>query len=366
MQVLKERQTFPIEEIAFKVENLLLKEPLRIANENYKSSKTVFVSIKAKGFKGIGESAPDKEVTNEDFHSVSRFIEKANSELKGRNSFDIQGINQEMDKLSKVDSSAKAGIDIALYDLIGKISKRNVASLLGGKGNSKPISVTIGIENEKLSVKHARLYKRLGFKVIKLKVGLDVDADIKRVASIRKEIGNSVKLVADANQGYTFKEAQFFLSNAEAFNLGFLEQPVNFPDFNSLKRLKEGSNIPIMADESVKSIEDLRMLIDMNAVSMINIKLMKMGGITKAIKIANEARSKNIGVMLGCMEESRVGIAAGMHLSLSVNDIGFADLDAHLSHTNRFVYGGLKTVNGKNVIGKGYGLGLKFKKGLFN
>ncbi|MCL4397390.1 dipeptide epimerase [Candidatus Parvarchaeota archaeon] len=366
MKGLKKPEAFPIEEIAFKVEALLLKEPLRIANENYTSSKTVFVRIKSKGFEGIGEAAPDKEVTNEDFHSVSRFIEKANSELKDMDSFDIQGINREMDKLSKVDSSAKAGVDIALYDLIGKISKRNVTSLLQGKGNSKPISVTIGIENQKLSVKHARLYKCLGFKIIKIKVGLDVDGDLKRIANIRKELGNTVKLVADANQGYTLQEAEFFLSKAGAFNLGFLEQPVKFSDFHSLKKLKEESSIPIMADESVKSIEDLRRLADIDAVSMINIKLMKMGGITKAMQIANEARSKNIGVMVGCMEESRVGIAAGMHLSFSIRDIGFADLDAHLTHINRFVYGGLKTVNGKNIIGKGYGLGLKFKKGLFD
>ena len=271
-----------------------------------------------------------------------------------------------MDEISKGNNSAKAGIDIALYDLVGKISKRNVVSLLGGSGNSKPISVTIGIENEKLSVKHARLYKRQGFKVIKLKVGLDVDGDLKRIARIRKELGNSVKLVVDANQGYTLREAQFFLSKAEAFNIGFLEQPVKFSDFHSLKKLKEESNIPIMADESVKSMEDLRRLIDMNAVSMINIKLMKMGGITKSMQIANEARSKNIGLMVGCMEESRVGIAAGTHLGLSINDIGFADLDAHLTHMNRFVYGGLKTLNGKNIIGERYGLGLKFKKGFFN
>lgn len=366
MKGLKKPEAFPIEEIAFKVEALLLKEPLRIANENYTSSKTVFVRIKSKGFEGIGEAAPDKEVTGEDFHSVSRFIEKANLELKGMNSSDIKGINRTMDELSKGDSSAKAGIDIALYDLMGKISNRNVESLLGGRGNSKPISMTVGIQNQKLSVKHAKLYKRLGFKVIKLKVGLDVDGDLKRIANIRKEIGNAVKLVADANQGYTFQEAQFFLANAEPFNLGFLEQPVKFSDFHSLKKLKEGSNIPIMADESMKSIEDLRRLAGMNAVSMVNVKLMKVGGITKAMQIAKEAMSKNIGVMFGCMEESRVGISAGMHLSLSIKDIGFADLDAHLTHSNRFVYGGLKTVNGRNIIGNGYGLGLKFKKGLFD
>jgi len=360
--MLKTRSAFSIDKIEFKVENLILNEPLKIANERYTSSKTIFVRIKAKGFEGIGEASPDKQVTGEDFHSVSSFIERAALKLNGIDVFDFNEINRIMDKISKKDNSAKAGIDIALYDLIGKISRRRVVSLLGGKGNSRPISMTIGIENERLSLRHARLYKKLGFKVIKVKVGLNVDGDLKRIEKIRKEVGNGIKLVADANQGYTLHEAQFFLSEAEAFNIGFLEQPIHFSDFYGLKKLKEGSRIPIMADESMKTLEDFRRLVSMNAVSMINIKLMKVGGITKAMQIAMEARSKNIGVIVGCMEESRVGIAAGMHFDLSIKDIGFADLDAHLSHKNRFVYSGLKTFNGKNVIGNGCGLGLRLKK----
>ena len=356
--------SLPIETIDFKVADILLKSPLKIANENYSSSKTVFVSVKANGFEGIGEAAPDKEVTDEDFYSVSRFIEKAKLLLISRNAFDIIGINSLMDELSKGDNAAKAGIDIALYDLVGKILRKRAVSLLGGHGNSRRTSITIGIENERLSVRHANLYKRQGFKVIKVKVGLDVDEDINRIEKIRKELGNGIKIVVDANQGYTFKEAQFFISHTENLNLGFIEQPVKFSDFHSLKKLKEYSSIPVMADESMKSIEDFRKLAGMNAVSMINLKLMKVGGITKAMQIAREAMQKNIGIMVGCMEESRVGISAGMHLDLSIKDIGFADLDAHITHKNKFVYGGLKTVNGKNMIGNAYGLGLKFKKGI--
>lgn len=365
MQGLNTKRNFSIDAIAFKVEDLLLTSPLRIANENYSTAKTVFVRIKSKGFEGIGEAAPDKEVTHEDFHSVSSFIEKAESKLKGIDAFNVQGINRAMDEISKRDNSAKAGIDIALYDLMGKILKKRAVSLLGGKGNSRQISMTIGIENERLSVMHAKLYKRQGFKVIKVKVGLDLDKDIKRIQRIREGVGNSIKIVVDANQGYTLREAQLFLSKIEAFNISFLEQPVKFSDFYALKRLKESSSIPIMADESMKSIEDFRKLKSMDAVSMINIKIMKVGGITKAIQIAKESMSKNIGIMVGCMEESRVGIAAGMHLDLSIKDIGFADLDAHITHRNKFVYGGLKTSNGKNIISNGNGLGLKFKKSIF-
>lgn len=355
-----------IEKIGFKVASIHLSSPLKIANENYSSSKTVFVIVKAKGFEGIGEAAPDKEVTREDFHSVSKFIEKANRLLAGRNAFDIMKINGLMDGLSKGDNTAKAGIDIALYDLIGKILRKRAVSLLGGRGTSKRTSVTLGIENEMLSVRHARLYKRSGFKVLKLKIGLDVEKDLKRVKEVREAVGKEIIIAVDANQGYSLQEAKYFLDHADPFDIFFMEQPVKFSDFYSLRKLKEYSRIPIMADESMKSIEDLRKLAGMNAVSMINLKLMKVGGITKAMQIAREAMSKNIGIMVGCMEESRVGIAAGMHFGLSIKDIGFADLDAHITHSNRFVYSGLKTVNGKNIIGNAYGLGLKFKKGIFN
>ena len=351
----------PIISIDFRIADIILNEPLKIANEDYSSSKTVFVIVKAKGFEGIGEAAPDEEVTGEDFHSVSTFIEKAAPVLIGKNVFDIHRINNLMDGLSKRDNTAKAGIDIAMYDLIGKILKKRVVSLLGGRGNSRRTSMTIGIEDEMLSVKHAKLYKRQGFKILKLKIGLDVEKDLKRIIKVREAVGRGLQIVVDANQGYTLQEARFFLDHAAALGIGFLEQPVKFSDFYSLKKLKEHSRIPIMADESMKSIGDLRRLARADAVSMVNIKLMKTGGITKAMQIAKEASSRKIGVMIGCMEETRVGIAAGMHFDLSIKDIGFADLDAHLTHKNRFVSSGLETRKGVNFIGKGYGLGLVFK-----
>ncbi len=128
MQKLSKTIAFPIDEITFKVEDLLLTEPLRIANESYSSSKTVFVTVKARGFEGIGEAAPDKEVTDEDSYSVSSFIERAAKELKGKDAVDFKGINRELDEISKRDNTAKAGIDLALYDLTGKILRKYLHS----------------------------------------------------------------------------------------------------------------------------------------------------------------------------------------------------------------------------------------------
>ena len=117
-------------------------------------------------------------------------------------------------------------------------------------------------------------------------------AGISDYAILQVSYKDENKIVVDANQGYTLREAQLFLSKIEAFNIGFLEQPVKFSDFYALKRLKESSSIPIMADESMKSIEDFRKLNSMDAVSMIKIKIMKVGGIAKAIQIAKESRSR--------------------------------------------------------------------------
>ena len=354
-----DNRNLPIESVDFKVAGIHLNSPLRIANEYYSSSKTAFVRIKAGPFEGIGEAAPDREVTGEDTESVVDFIEKARPHLTGKNALDINGINRILDSLSKRDNTAKAGLDIALYDLMGKYLKKNVVSILGGRGKSKLTSITIGIEDESTTLKYAKKYRDSGFKVIKLKVGLDLEKDIIRLVKVREAVGRSIVLGVDANQGYTVQEAMSFASKAEPLRIAFLEQPVNARNFHGLKKVKESSGIPVMADESIKTINDLRKLASIKAVSMINIKLMKTGGITKAMQIAKEAEKSGIGVMVGCMEESRVGISAGTHLSISIKDIGFADLDAHLTHRNRFVASGLRTVQGRNILTGGYGLGIK-------
>lgn len=354
-----DNRELPIESLNFKVAEIYLNSPLKIANESYSSSKTVFVGIKAGAFEGVGEAAPDKEVTGEDAESVVDFIEKARQHLVGKNALDIMSINSILDGLSKGDNAAKAGIDIALYDLMGKYLRKRAVSILGGRGKIKQTSITIGIEEEIATVKYAKTYKSSGFKIIKLKVGLDLEKDIRRLIKVREAVGKSIVLAADANQGYTVQEAISFASRAEPIRISFLEQPVNEGNFHGLKKVSESSSMPVMADESIKTITDLRKLVRMKAVSMINIKLMKNGGITKAIQIAKEAENSGVGIMVGCMEESRVGISAGTHFSLSIKDIGFADLDAHLTHKNRFVASGLRTSGGRNILAGGYGLGIK-------
>ena len=351
-----------IERIWYATERLYLKEPLKIANENYSFADTLLVFIKAGKFIGIGEAAPDTEVTGETISSVKSFIDNFSGELIGKSCNDIELINYTLRTHANKNPAAMAGIDIALYDLKGKVVERSLVYLLGGTGKEKQISVTIGIENDKKAVIEAVRYKKLGFKIIKVKVGLDLLKDLERVRRIRMAVGNGVLIAIDANQGYTVNQSLEFLQIAENYNILFLEQPLDKKDLSGMSYLRKNSSIPIMADESVQTLKDLQRIIAKNAADMINIKLMKMGGITRSLELYNVAIKNNLKVMVGCMEESRIGIAAGTVFALSIKDIGFADLDSHLSHSNKLVRSGISTKMGRNILSGGNGLGLKLNQ----
>lgn len=351
-----------IDKVWYTVNRLYLEEPLRIANEHYSYADTLLIFIKAGKIIGIGEAAPDTEVTGETISSVKSFIDDFKQYVIGRSYKDIMAINNSLNKIADNNPSAMAGIDMALYDLLGKATKRNVVSILGGKSNSKQICYTIGIESDEKAVKDAIKYTKLGFKFLKVKVGTDPLIDAQRIKKIREAIGKKVKLLVDANQGYTVDQALDFISLVKDSGILFLEQPLKYSDLNGMAYLNKNSDIPIMADESAKTLTDVYKISKLKAASMINIKLMKMGGITRSLEVYKNAIKNNLSVMIGCMEESRVGISAGTSLSLSIKDIGFADLDSHLSHSNRLVNRGVSTKNGRNILAKGNGLGIIVRK----
>ena len=357
-------KTSVIERVWCRTERLYMKKPLKIANEHYSYCDTVVIFVKSGKFIGIGEAAPDHEVTGETIASVKSFINDADITLTGKSCSDILAINKLFEENAKANQSAMAGLDIALYDLNGKIHGKSVLSMLGGDRVSEPISITIGIENMKSTLNDAIKYRNSGFKTIKIKVGLEMLEDVKKVAKIRKAIGPTIRLVIDANQGYTVDESMRFLDGIKDYDIFAFEQPVAYTDIDGMVYLKKNSKIPIMADESVKDIQDLKNIIRKGAADMINIKLMKMGGITRSMEVYRLAYDNGIKSMVGCMEESKIGIAAGTTFAISINNIGFSDLDSHLSHSNRLVRSGISTKNGENFITKGKGLGIRLTKNL--
>jgi len=337
------------------------KEPFRIAPGASTESRNVIVKIFTDyGVIGWGESSPSQRVTGETTETVIKTLDKIAPKLIGMCPLRIEQDIEVMDSVVEGNPAAKAAIDIALYDIFGKTVHKQLFMLLGGYRTEVLTDLTLDIKSPKEMAKDAVKAVKKGFKALKVKVGVNPSEDFERVRLIRKAVGGDAQIRIDANQGWTPEQAVEVLDKIEKFTIQFAEQPVPAGDIKGLITVRKNSPIPIMADESVHSPEDALRLIQAEAVDLINIKLMKSGGILKGRKISNIAEAAGIPCMIGCMGESEIGIAAGTHLAAAVKNIQYADLDSDLLLKDKLVKsGGIKIKNSVRAFSKQHGLGVK-------
>jgi L-alanine-DL-glutamate epimerase-like enolase superfamily enzyme len=283
------------------------------------------------GISGYGCAAPDLVVTGETPESVLNKTETIIKPLlKG---VDPLRISYLLDKLMphlSTSPSAMAMLDMALYDILGKTAALPVYQLLGGFRHYIKTSITIGILPLDETVSKAREYLQQDFKSLKIKGGKDVESDIERILKVREAVGPKMELRFDANQGYSLeKSLQFFKATRKA-RVEIIEQPTPKGEPDLLGRVSENLPIPVMADESLMTLRDAFRLAKRNLADMVNVKLMKVGGIFEALQINAVAKAANLEVMVGCMDEAALGIAAGLHFALSRSNVVYADLDGHL------------------------------------
>jgi len=340
---------------------LAYREPFRIAPGASTESRNVVVKIVTDyGVYGWGESSPSERVTGETAETVIRALDKMAPKLIGMCPLRIEQNVELMDSIVAGNPAAKAAIDIALHDILGKTVRKPLFMVMGGYRTEVLTDITLGIKSPKEMAKDAVKAVKKGFKALKVKVGVNPEEDVERIRLIREAVGEEIQIRIDANQGWTPKQAIEVLNKIEKFNIQFAEQPVPAEDLKGLVEVKRNSPIPIMADESVHSPEDALQLIKAEAVDLINIKLMKSGGIHKAKKIAAIAEAAGTPCMIGCMGESEIGIAAGAHLAAAIKNIQYADLDSDLLLKDKLATkGGTKVKNSMRILPKQHGLGIK-------
>lgn len=349
-----------IKQIEVYAVTLRYREPFRIAPSTNTETHNVIVRIVTDyDVVGWGESSPSKRVTGESAETVIETLGKIAPKLVGTCPLRIEQSIERMDLLAEGNPAAKAAVDMALYDILGKTGKKPLFMLMGGYRSEVMTDITLGIKSPKEMAKDASRAVREGFKALKVKVGVNPSEDVERVKLVREAVGGDVELRVDANQGWTPKQTIGVLTKIARYDVEFVEQPVPADDVKGLASVRKNSSIPVMADESVHSPADALRLIQAEAVDMINIKLMKSGGIHKARKIAEVAEAAGVPCMIGCMSESEVGIAAAVHLAAAMKNIRYADLDSDLLLKDKLVKNSLKVENSLRPLSSLPGLGVK-------
>lgn len=309
-----------------------LAEPYTIAYETISSTTNVFLRIETNtGIVGFGCAAPDLEVTGETpetiMHNWNDVVEPL---LIKSDPLRIALIQEKLSDSLQDFPSCRAMVDMALYDILGKVASLPLYVLLGGYRDHIRTSITIGILPLYETLQKADKLVKQGFKALKIKGGIDLDEDIEKFIKVRELVGRAVELRFDANQGYNLEQAKRFVKATRSAKLELLEQPTPRDQLDMLGKVSSQVAIPVMADESLMTIRDVFRMARRDLVDMINIKLMKVGGIYQALHINSVAKAAGYEVMIGCMDESGLGIAAGLHFALARPNVMYADLDGHL------------------------------------
>ncbi|HCK12502.1 TPA: dipeptide epimerase [Candidatus Poribacteria bacterium] len=330
--------------IHYSIINLELTHPFKISRrptDFFRQSITVEIDG------GIGAASPTHfygetiDTVQEAFDSFNPIIDQA-KDLDA-----IQSVMSELDETLNGNYAAKSAIDLALHDRLAKRLGIPLFKLWGVDPNQTlDTSFTIGLdEPERMQHKVAQASD---FPILKVKLGTERDLEI--IGTIREITDKPIYV--DANTAWSPKEAVSKIKQLEPFNVALIEQPTQAEDLSGLKFIREHSNLPIFADESVNRSNGIPRLA--NVVDGINIKLSKCGGLLEAIRMIHVARSHNLQVMIGCMIESSISITAAAHLTPLVD---FADLDGHLLVSND-PYRGVTLDQGKLVLPDRPGIGV--------
>ncbi len=341
-------------------ENLELTNPYTIAFQTIEAVENLFVELTLEnGTTGIGAGAPAPMITGEEMGASMAALQSALEQIEGKDIRHYLGLIKEMQRQLSKFPAALTAVDVALHDAFTKWLDIPLASYLGQVHQKLPTSITIGIQSLEDTLEEAGERVEQGFKILKLKTGKDVDRDIETFSLLRQKVGPDIKIRIDANQGYTTETFQAFVRQTKSLDIEFFEQPFPARHLDWMRLSPAEIRNQCAADESLHAPADAVRIVANQAFGIFNIKLMKCGGLINGQRIAQIAQDFGIDVMWGCMDESRVSIAAALHLAFACPATKYLDLDGSIDLARDIVEGGFELKDGMMYLTGKAGLGVK-------
>lgn len=340
-----------------------LRVPFKTALRTVNSVEDIIVEVHTDtGHIGYGEVPPTGPVTGHttgaNIGAIQDYIAK---NIVGMDVDCLEDVLQKIQNCVVGNSSAKAAVDMAIWDLYGQLYKIPVYKLLGGSKKEIITDITISVNPPEEMARDAVNAIKRGYDCLKLKVGVSPELDVARLSAIREAVGSDVLIRIDANQAWTPKQAVRILNQMQDKGLGLelVEQPVKAADLDGLKYVTDHSDVPVLADESVFSPADAMKIMQMHAADYVNIKLMKCGGLYNALQIASAASVYGVECMLGCMLEAKVSVNAAVHLACAKNIITKIDLDGPVLCSEDPILGGAIFDEKRITVSDEPGMGIK-------
>jgi muconate cycloisomerase len=299
--------------------SLPMKKPVIMAGEEVRQADNVFVRIESDtGVVGWGEAASAPTMTGETVESMMTAVRYLTSAVEGRPAEDIPGTSVAMASRMYGNNAAKAAIEIALHDLVGRITGRPAHAILGKKHRSRmAVLAVLGTGELASDLREAERKKADGFAAFKIKVGIDKPiVDSERTRRICQILGRGNLVSSDANQGFTTEEAVQYVRAVADAGLDFFEQPVHADDFAGMAAVAAVGPVLIGADEGIHSLDDIRRHHERKAAGGVSLKAIKLGGMRAVVEAAHVCEQLGLKVNLSCKTgESSIACAAALHIA---------------------------------------------------
>ncbi|HSL05974.1 MAG TPA: dipeptide epimerase [Nitrospiraceae bacterium] len=350
-----------IRKVEFWAVDVPLTDPFVVATGARTIAENVFLRVTlANGTQGYGEAAPFPEVGGETRESCLIALHQLGNTILGHPTAGYKDIGHLLSEQAFTYPAARCGLETAVIDAYCRASNIPMWQLWGGADvRARDTDITIPIADLDKTVALARGWYAKGFRLFKMKVGSDVENDIRRLEAVHRALPD-ISFIGDGNQGFSRQDCLTFAQGVKRFGgtMVLLEQPVVRHDLESMAAIRRETGIPVAADESVRSLADAQEVVARGAADYINIKIMKTG-VAESVDIASFTKAAGLKLMIGGMVETRIAMSCSFSLVLGLGGFDVLDLDTPLLLANDPVTGGYRYEGSRLQPWSGPGLDMK-------